>query len=196
MNKPIVGQIVYSLNVGNAARNCEQKLTEMTVTKVGRKYFTCLRDGWSERAAIQFHLDTWTEKTDYCSSHALYVSPQEWEDAKEATRICKKINDYFEYGRNSQGISLKNLRMIEDILERPEEVNERRAEESTAFDVALKQARKEFLLSSDDFICDAQRMTVAIPELMTDASKAVTARIRDYREKLHEFMLRLSQKDK
>lgn len=41
MGKPKLGDILYSLNINNAARNVKQELTEVTVTKVGRKYFTC-----------------------------------------------------------------------------------------------------------------------------------------------------------
>lgn len=42
--KPKVGQRFYSLNVSNVTRNRKQKLTPVTVIKVGRKYFTCRHD--------------------------------------------------------------------------------------------------------------------------------------------------------
>ena len=42
--KPVVGQVLYSLNVGNAARNCGQVLTPVTVVSVGRKYFKVKKD--------------------------------------------------------------------------------------------------------------------------------------------------------
>lgn len=57
--KPEVGQVVYSLNVGNAARNREQVLTPLKVTKVGRKYFTALEDGYPDHLSVQFHIDSW-----------------------------------------------------------------------------------------------------------------------------------------
>ena len=134
MEKPIVGQVVYSLNIGNAARHCEQKLTEMAVIKVGRKYFTCLEKGKPEFFSVQFRLDTWTEKTEYTSDHSLYRSPQEWEDEKESNLICQKLKDSFEYGHNRKGVSLKNLRLIEELLSNPEE--------SDAFQVNREQQQR------------------------------------------------------
>lgn len=51
MSKPTpqVGQTLYSLNIGNAARNCEQKLKPVIVRKVGRKYFECSTKWLDER---------------------------------------------------------------------------------------------------------------------------------------------------
>lgn len=42
--KPKVGDVLYSLSIGNASRFTEQKLTQVKVTKVGRKYFHCGRN--------------------------------------------------------------------------------------------------------------------------------------------------------
>lgn len=96
--KPVVGQILYGLNVGNAAIRCEQKLTPYTVTNVGGKYFTAVREGWSFKE--QFHLDTWAEKTEYTASCVLYASPDEWKKEKELTALREKVRKYFsDYGR-------------------------------------------------------------------------------------------------
>ena len=114
--KPKVGQILYSLNVGNAARNTEQKLTRVVVTKVGRKYFTC---GKKEDAyhQVQYYIDGWYEKSDYIADSCLYESPQEWEDEKEESRLCKTISSAFDLRDNRRDVSLPNLRRIADIIE-------------------------------------------------------------------------------
>ncbi len=56
MVKPAVGQVLYSLNVGNAARGRERVLTPVVVIKVGRKYFTCRPEGKDSWADVQYHL--------------------------------------------------------------------------------------------------------------------------------------------
>tara|TARA_R110000772_G_scaffold162415_3_gene273637 strand:- start:490 stop:858 length:369 start_codon:yes stop_codon:yes gene_type:complete len=114
-NKPTVGQIIFSLNVGNAARGCEQVLTAIKVTKVGRKYFTA-GEGWR---ANQFHLSDWRENTDYTASEKLYESELEWSDEKESNRSRKSIAPYFLVGCRSPGnqLSLITLHAIEQLIE-------------------------------------------------------------------------------
>lgn len=115
-DKPKVGQILYSLNIGNAARHTESKLTQVEVTKVGRKYFTCKRDK-TAYWGTHYHIDTWHERSNTIGNSRLYETPQEWEDEKEATKICKRISDAFEYGYNRQNVVLSDLREIERIIE-------------------------------------------------------------------------------
>ena len=109
---PILGETLYSLNVGNAAKNCEKILTPVEVTKVGRKYFEItFKDHWRP---IVFHIDNWYEKTEYSSDFSLYESPQQWEDEKEFYRLREIILKAIEYGEN---ITLKNLQDIYKIIE-------------------------------------------------------------------------------
>ena len=110
--KPTVGQILFSLNAGNAARNVPQVLTPVKVTKVGNKYFTT-GEGY---AATQFHIDDWCEKTEYTPDHQLYESEQEYADENEAREICKRIEACFNIGHNVWNVSLDNLRKIDAIL--------------------------------------------------------------------------------
>lgn len=113
MKKPKLGQTLYSLNVGNAARNTPQKLTPMIVTKVGRKYFT-LGEGY---ASVQFHLSDWRENSSYSPNHRLYESEEDYENEKEKGEISQMICDSFQYGRNNKDLSLDSLRSIAKILE-------------------------------------------------------------------------------
>jgi len=116
MNKPNpkVGQILYSLNIGNAARRCEQKLTPVVVITVGRKYFTVSEEQYrgSPHMHVTHHLGTWREKTEFCENSSLYETRQKREDEKEEASICRAIYTVFEYGRNKHNISLDVLREI------------------------------------------------------------------------------------
>ena len=118
MDKPRVGQILYSLNVGSEARNAEQKLTPVEVVKVGRKYFSTRVISDSNYARERkYHIETWGEKTDFCVNSILYEDQQGYYDEKENREICGLINDYFGHGRNNRGIALDVLRKIKSILE-------------------------------------------------------------------------------
>ena len=110
--KPTIGQTLYSLNVGDAARNTPQVLTPLKVTKVGSKYFT-LGEGWRE---AQFHLSSWRENSDYTSDHRIYETEQSYKDEKEEGEISNRIYKAFEYGRNTQEIPLSKLREIDQML--------------------------------------------------------------------------------
>ena len=120
MNKksiPVVGQTVWSLTVGNAARYSPQKLTEMVVTKVGNKYFYVARPEHKHVAQMQtkVHLDTWNECTEYCASHAFYEKPQDWYDEKEWSDGVKQIRSVLSYV-NRERLSLDQVRGIVAIL--------------------------------------------------------------------------------
>ena len=117
MNKPnpIVGQTLYRLNIGNAARNREQVLTPVIVTKVGRKYFTAQPDDKSYEAR-DYHLGSWRQKTEYSADSELYTDPKEWEDEKAALEISKRIRREFDhFSKPSQ--TLDQLRRIAAILD-------------------------------------------------------------------------------
>ena len=116
MKKPEVGQTLYSLNVGNAARRRPQILTPVVVTKVGRKYFTCKPEVGNKWQEVQYHLDGWYEKTDCIPDSVLYINPQEWEDVNETNRICNMIGNAFRYGHNKSKLSLQQLRAIEQVI--------------------------------------------------------------------------------
>ena len=113
--KPTLGQRLFTLNVGNRARNCPQVLTPVIVSKVGRKYFTTQTDDrWKQER--EFHVEDWREKTIYARDYALYVSEQEYADEKEERMICEIIRRAFEHGRNHPKLSLETLRKIDALI--------------------------------------------------------------------------------
>lgn len=117
--KPVVGETLYSLNVGNAARRAPQILTPMLVLSVGRKYFTCAEPDKRnyDHLSVQFHLDTWFQKAEFHSlNHALYESREEWEEEREADQIHKWIFDRFNLW-STRTLSLETLRKIKALIE-------------------------------------------------------------------------------
>lgn len=113
MRKPIVGETLYSLNVGNNARNRPQVLTPVVVTSVGRQYFTA-GEGYR---AVRYHISDWTEKTEYSPNSKIYESEQQWLDEKEDRELARQIGDAFEYGRNRREIPLAVLREIVALID-------------------------------------------------------------------------------
>jgi len=117
MNKPKVGQTVYRLNIGNAARHQEQKLTPVVVSKVGRKYFYAGTDTQRTDFHNQYHLDNGIENCgEYSSNYCIYETRQEWEDEKEQRKLFDKMRGQFSgYGRPK--LTLSQLRKIDEIVE-------------------------------------------------------------------------------
>lgn len=114
-NKLKVGQRLYSLNVGNDARNGEQKLTPVVVKKLGRKYFTVGIEGKSYLDE-QCYLDTWDEKSIYSSTFILYETEQEWRDEEEAEEILADIRSKFGHRVGWRNFPLSALREIAAIM--------------------------------------------------------------------------------
>jgi len=120
-NKPTpkIGDVLYSLNVGNATRHCEQVLTPVIVTKIGRKYFSCRGEKQSDwQKATEYYIEDWVEKNNISPNSKLYSTPQECEEETEPFVIQKEIRDAFQYGANSHKVTVKDLRVIKAILDK------------------------------------------------------------------------------
>ena len=111
--KPILGETLYSLNVGNSAGHCLQVLKPVEVVKVGRKYFSTKLPGYSW--IIEYHVDTWAEKTNYAPNRKLYESEQEWLDESEAYSLLESIKAHFAYGNPKH--SLEILREVARLIQ-------------------------------------------------------------------------------
>ena len=114
--KPIIGETLFDLNVGNAARRGHaQILTPVKVKAVGLKYFTCAPSEGRYQPETTYYLKDWKEKTECCRDHELYETAQEWEDEKEAAEIREQIRKEFShYGRCT--VPLEKLRAIKSLL--------------------------------------------------------------------------------
>ena len=113
MNKLKVGQIIWTLNVNDAARRREQILTEREITKVGSKYFY-FKEGHRE---VKFHIETLREVSNYTSNYTIYLNDQDYYDQKHRYELLSKIKGKLETRYEVDGISLEKLGMIADILE-------------------------------------------------------------------------------
>lgn len=114
--KPVVGQTLYALNVGNNARHREQELKPVIVVSVGRKYFKAIPEEYKNAAhmAIEYELEDWRERTDYTPGWRLYESAQAWSDERETYELDTAIGKRF--APHHSGVDLPRLRRIRDIL--------------------------------------------------------------------------------
>ena len=106
--KPIIGQVLYSLNVGNAARHGVERITPVTVIKVGKKHFSCDNN-------LEYIIDTWCQKTSYTAVSVLYDSIDAYESEKEYEKISDAIVSFFR-NYNRTDLSLIKLREIDKII--------------------------------------------------------------------------------
>lgn len=110
---PQVGQRLFSLNVGNSARNVPQVLTLAIVTKVGRKYFTVKRDD-QYAFETEFWIEDWRQRTEYTPDFVLYATEQAWLAEKEISSLVTSIRQRFDYG-GGRSVPLENLRKIAEL---------------------------------------------------------------------------------
>jgi len=67
---------------------------------------------------LPFHLDTWRQKTERSEDWEIYVSPEQWEEEKEANATYKRLRDLFTaYSRDSKVFTLEVLRAMDELLE-------------------------------------------------------------------------------
>lgn len=117
--KPVVGDTLYRLSVGNAARFDADRLVPVIVTSVGRKYFTCTPEEFKDCPHMerQFHLESWREKTDTSAWYELFEDPQEYYDRKEEQSIWDQCRNTFTGWRDRSRLSLFQLRQIKAIID-------------------------------------------------------------------------------
>lgn len=112
--KPIVGETLYSLNIGNAARYSDQKLTPVVVSKVGRKYFYA--DRINSSFSTKYHLDSWVEATNYCANSKLYETEEEWADDKLKEKLLRLASDAFSVWSQKRDYTTEQLSAVCKIL--------------------------------------------------------------------------------
>lgn len=120
MPNPVVGQVLYSLNIGNACRpnRDNQQLTPVVVTKIGRKYFETTNQDHPTWRGERYALGSWKQDTGgYSATSYLFTTEQEWLDEKEHDDILKQASKMFEWSGAANQLSLDQLRRIKAILE-------------------------------------------------------------------------------
>jgi hypothetical protein len=115
--RPVVGQTLYALNVGNNARHQAQVLRPVQVISVGRKYFKAIPPEYSKspHMAVEYELENWGHRSECSINWRLYATAQEWEDEKEMDRMSEDLRKMFSgYGRIRP--SLEALRIAHGAL--------------------------------------------------------------------------------
>ena len=90
-------------------------MTEVIVSKVGRKYFT-VTDKSKLYSETQYFIETWKEKYGFSVQSILYVNEQEYIDEKESDELYKKIREAFKGYKNSGTFTLDRLKNIIEII--------------------------------------------------------------------------------
>ena len=114
--KPILGERLFVLNVGNAARNTPQTLTPVIVSKVGRKYFTVENEGDGWKHPTEFYIVDWQQVTEYSVDSVLYETEQELADERESRELSGTIRSAFENSRKPSAFPLETLRKIHALI--------------------------------------------------------------------------------
>lgn len=116
MRRPLVGETLYMVEhscFGRDIKPEDRKPRTVAVTKVGRKYFEVVVDGY--KFGHQFRLDDWREHCQYSSDKQLFASLQEWENEIAADRLWHQFRKVFNNcGRAT--LSLEQLRAIKAII--------------------------------------------------------------------------------
>ena len=117
MNKPVAGQTVYVFDSGR--RKGAGELIPMSVTKVGRTYFTAARkDGYAR--GIQFRIEDGLENTDIGTVRQVYFSEQDYFDEQERFHLIRQLRECFDWG-NEKEYTLSQLREVCRVLELEED---------------------------------------------------------------------------
>lgn len=113
-----IGQVVYSLWTRNAPHDRTPSLRPTVVRKIGRKWFQCSTEDWPDRLT-SYSLETLLEDAKgFHSNSRIVLSPQQWEEEKEAGAIVTQIRRAFDYSGAGDRLSLPDLRAIKAILDK------------------------------------------------------------------------------
>lgn len=112
MNKPEVGQTIYAF--GGRWKK-DNVLIPWTVSKVGRKYYTCYIQNGQFTREIKFRLDDNLELTEMSPVRKAYFSEQEYYDEQEHLRLLNQLRGCFDW-RHKVQFTLEQLRQVCQIL--------------------------------------------------------------------------------
>lgn len=118
MNEKLkVGHKGLIKTTGNLIRgNREPEIHECEIIKIGRKYFTISFSEFSFYEKLQFHIDDFTQKTDYSPDYLFYFDEQHLKDTEEKEKLDYELRKHFSYYKESK-FSLEQLRAIKKIIE-------------------------------------------------------------------------------
>jgi hypothetical protein len=106
-----VGQVLYR---EKSRRNASSEIVEVTVGKIGRKYFYLT--GWEERYPVDKETLQYTDKDYSQSNFQLYRNKQEILDRKEKEMLADVLYKHFHWAGNKHKNTLEQLRKAVEVL--------------------------------------------------------------------------------
>jgi hypothetical protein len=106
-----VGQVLYR---EKSRRNEPSEIVEVTVGKVGKKYFYLT--GWEERYPISKETLKYEDKNYSQSCFQLHRDKQEILDRKEKSSLLDKLQKHFNWSGNGSRNTLEQLRQAVEVL--------------------------------------------------------------------------------
>ena len=106
-----VGQVLYR---EKSTRNKPSEIVEVTVGKVGKKYFYLT--GWEERYPVDKETLEYTDKNYSQSNFQLYRDKQEILDRKEKERLTDVLYKHFHWSGNKHKNTLEQLKKAVEVL--------------------------------------------------------------------------------
>ncbi len=115
MRKPVVGEKLYAV-YSNRFKEAKGPGKEVTVSKVGRKYFYVTGIGYD----VRFKNDTWSEAIELDYRWVLWESKEDYEKYSRLQALLKEFKNRFD-GWNKPNINLDQAMRIKAILEEESE---------------------------------------------------------------------------
>ena len=106
-----IGQVLFREKFN---RNAPSEIVEVTVGKVGKKYFYLT--GWEERYPIDKETLKYTDKNYIQSNFQLYRDKQEILDIREKSKLYDLLQKHFNWSGNGSKNTLEQLRKAVEVL--------------------------------------------------------------------------------
>lgn len=106
-----VGQVLYR---EKSIRNEPSEIVEVTVGKVGKKYFYL--NGWEEQYPVDKETLQYTDKNYSQSNFQLYRDKQEILDRREKERLTNILYKHFHWSGDKRKNTLEQLRKAVEVL--------------------------------------------------------------------------------
>ena len=106
-----VGQVLYR---EKSTRNEPSEIVEVTVGKVGKKYFYLT--GWEEKYPVDKETLEYTDKNYSQHNFQLYRDKQEILDRKEKERLTDVLYKHFHWSGNKYKNTLEQLKKAVEVL--------------------------------------------------------------------------------
>lgn len=118
---PVVGQLIFSRRIGNSyKKNNAESLIPFRVNRVGRKYFYAGPVDGEPWQDLKYHVEGWSQVSNYSPDSVLYVTMDEWRDEVETEKIISRMREAFSYGGHGNRLSLTRLKKIDELIQHPE----------------------------------------------------------------------------